>query len=273
MSALDAVSLALLLLGFPLGRTRAKALAPPLSKFLVYAVAPVLGFWAGTHLESEPLLPLALVAEVITFYLARKAFEGCEKKGAAGIVSAFGNTIFLGIPAVLAAGGSVSAAAAYAMLTTFVHYTLAALYSCKGRGKLFKLQPFTVTFLLGVLLGPFSQQLEGLRWTEALAAELSKLGLLILGLSFEFQYLRVDWEVLKVGAFKHLLLPALTLPVALLTEPKSIMLEASMPPAFMNIALAYAYGYDTKLVTKSVITLTLAWLPAFLSLAPLLRAR
>ena len=267
---MDPLSLALLVLGFPLGRTRIKKLTKPLSKFLVYVVAPVLGFWAGLNARSTVVAFSAVLPELAVFYLARKAFEGCEKKGGAAIVSAFGNTIFLGIPAVLSVGGSLDFAVAYAMLTTLIHYTLASLYSCKKDGFAFKVQPFTVAFFLGLVLSPFQSSLKGLLWTKEAAAEASKLGLLILGLAFEVEHLRLDSEVLKVGAFKHVLLPLLTLPFALLGGTKALLVESSMPPAFMNIALAYVYNYDVALVTKAVITLTLLWIPPFVLVSYLL---
>jgi predicted permease len=97
-----------------------------------------------------------------------------------------------------------------------------------------------------------------------MAAQLSKLGLLILGLSFEFEHLKLDSEVLKIGFLKHIALPVLTYPLAIVSAPKALLVESSMPPAFMNIALAYVYDYDAKLTTKAVITLTLLWIPAFL---------
>ncbi len=262
---LDPLSVALLILGFPLGRTRVKRYTTQLSKFLVYVVAPVLGFWAGLEIGKLWIAALATLPELAVFYLSRLTVEGCEKKGAIGITSAFGNTIFLGIPIVLSISGNVDAAVVYAMATTFIHYTLADVHACK-KGKI-KFQPFTVTFLIGILISGYKSLFMKYVWTKTLAAEMSKLGLLVLGLSFERQHLRLKKDVLRVGMFKHVLLPLLTLPFALLmsevSSMKSLISESSMPPAFMNIALAYVYGYDVDLVTASVITLTLLWLVAF----------
>jgi predicted permease len=262
---LDPLSLTLLTLGFPLGRTPLKRVAKPLSAFLVYVVAPVLGFWAGLGLKGEFISALAPLAEVPILLIAYKSFESCPKRGGAAITSAFGNTIFLGIPAVLAVGGSLDSAVTYSMVTTFIHYTSASLISCK-KGKV-QFQPFTVTFILGVMLSPYSQALSSYAWTKYLAAELSKLGLLILGLSFKFEYLKLDKEVIKIGFFKHLALPTLTLPFVLLGGGKAVLVESTMPPAFMNIALAYVYGFDVSLVTKTVITLTLVWLIFFVPIS------
>lgn len=265
---MDLISIALLIIGFPMGMTRLRKLAPPLSKFLVYVVAPILGFWAGLNLRGLWLAAIATLPELIVFYLSRLNVRKCEEKGAIGITSAFGNTIFLGIPVVMALNGSVDVAVVYAMVTTFLHYTLAGLHACK-KGSL-KIQPFAIAFILGVLLMPYKSLLMSLTWTKTIAAQLSKLGLLILGMSFEMKYLRISKKVLRIGFFKHLVLPLLTLPFIMLAGnikmAKSIVLESSMPPAFMNIALAYVYGYDVALVTQSVITLTLLWLIAFISL-------
>ncbi|NPA85762.1 MAG: hypothetical protein GXO07_07185 [Crenarchaeota archaeon] len=260
---MDLLSLALLLLGFPLGRTRLRELAGPLSKFLIFVVEPVLGFWAGVNVRSTLVAFAAVLPEIPIFYAARALFRGCSKKGAAGITAAFGNTIFLGIPAVLAVGGNVDAAVAYAMMTTLIHFTFASLYSCKKGSALIKVQPFTVTFLLGLLLSPFSEELSFIVWTKELAAEASRLGLLILGLAFEAEHLKLDGEVLRIGLLKHGLLPLLTLPFALTEHTKALIVESSMPPAFMNIALAYVYEYDVSMTTKAVITLTLLWVPFF----------
>ncbi len=255
---MDPVSIALLALGFPLGRTRARKAAKPLSVFLVYVVAPILGFWAGMSLRKEWVAAIAPTVEIPVFLIAYKSFNECPKKGGAAITSAFGNTIFLGIPAVLAFGGSLDAAVTYSMVTTFIHYTSAAIFSCK-KGKA-QIQPFTFAFILGILMSPYSNALQQYTWTKWVAAELSKLGLLILGLSFEFEHLKLDNEVMKVGLFKHVLLPLLTAPFLLIKFDKALIVESSMPPAFMNIALAYVYGFDVSLVTKSVITLTLIWI-------------
>ena len=266
---MDPVSLTLLFLGFPLGKTRARKIAKPLSIFLVYFVAPLLGFWAGLSLKNEIVAALAPIATIPTFFLAYKSFVECPRKGGTGIVSAFGNTIFLGIPAILSINGSLEAAVTYSMVTTFIHYSLAALVSCK-KGKA-QIQPFTFAFILGLILSPYSSLLNNYSWTKWLGAELSKLGLLILGLSFELEYLKLDKDVLKVGIFKHLVLPLLTLPFVVVSGNRAILVESTMPPAFMNIALAYVYGYDVGLVTKSVITLTLMWVIAFVPLSVILR--
>lgn len=262
---MDLASIALIAIGFPIGMTRLRKLAPILSKFLVYVVAPVLGFWAGLNLRGLWLAAVATLPELLVFYLSRLTVKSCEEKGAIGITSAFGNTIFLGIPVVMALNGSVDVAVVYAMVTTFIHYTLADLHACK-KGSL-KFQPFTVAFILGIFFMPYRNLLVRFEWTKTIAAQLSKLGLLILGMSFEMKYLRVNKKVLQVGLFKHVLLPLFTLPFVIIASDakmaKSIVLESSMPPAFMNIALAYVYGYDTALVTQSVITLTLFWLTIF----------
>jgi predicted permease len=168
---------------------------------------------------------------------------------------------------VLAVGGSVDAAVAYAMLTSLIHFTFASLYSCKGGSVAFKIQPFTVTFFAGLALSPFARTLASILWTKHLAAQAAKLGLLILGLAFEPEHVKLDRDVLKVGLMKHLALPLFTLPFALMSHTKTLLVESSMPPAFMNIALAYVYDYDVALVTKSVITLTLLWIPPFVALS------
>ncbi len=253
-------------MGFPLGLTRLRRLAPYLSKFLVYVVAPILGFWAGLGIRRLWISVVATVPELVVFYLARSTAKGCDKKGAVGITSAFGNTIFLGIPVVIALSGNVDAAVVYAMVTTFIHYTLADLHACK-KGSL-KFQPFTLAFISGIILAPYKSMFISAEWTKGVAAQLSKLGLLILGMSFERKYMRLDREVFKIGFFKHVLLPILTLPLVFFLSSsekilKSILVESTMPPAFMNIALAYVYGYDVALVTQSVITLTLLWLSFF----------
>ncbi|UXD22816.1 hypothetical protein IPA_08475 [Ignicoccus pacificus DSM 13166] len=265
MNALDPVSLLLLGLGFPLGRTRARRIAKPLSIFLVYFVEPILGFWAGVSLKREYAAALAPLVEIPVALLALKLFEDCPKKGGGAITSAFGNTIFLGIPAVLAINGNIDAAVTYAMVTTFIHFITASILSCK-KGKA-QFQPIAITFILGILLSPYSSLLKPFLWTKQLAANLAKLGLLILGLSFEFEHLKIDREVMKIGLLKHIALPMLTIPFTLLGGGKAIFVEASMPPAFMNIALAYVYGFDIKMVTKAVITLTLLWIVAFVPLS------
>ncbi|ALU12508.1 hypothetical protein EYM_04645 [Ignicoccus islandicus DSM 13165] len=264
----DVWSLALIALGFPLGATRFRKYSKHLSIFLVYIDAPILGFWAGVELKAQlhsVLAPsLALLVAFIPIVLFR---DDCPKRGAFAITSAFGNTIFLGIPATLALGGSVDSALVYAMVTTFIHYTLAAIISCK-EGKA-RIQPFTVTFLLGLLLSTSNISLESIEWTKRIGAELSKLGLLLLGLNFNREVVRLSKDVMLIGLLKHVALPLLTLPIFLMSKDLTLLIESSMPPAFMNIALAMVYGYDVTLTTQAVITLTVLWIFPFAILSVL----
>ncbi len=254
----DPWSLALLALGFPLGATRFRRYSKQLSAFLVYAVAPLLGFWAGVELKARPFATLApLTTLPIVLFVALLYRNDCERRGAIAITSAFGNTIFLGIPATLALGGSIDSALVYSMVTTFIHYTIAALMSCR-KGKV-RIQPFTVAFLLGLALSSYKHVLAPFEWTKQLGANLSKLGLLLLGLNFEREMVRVNREVLEIGLLKHFLLPSLTFPFFYFSKDITLLIESSMPPAFMNIALAMVYGYDVMLTTRAVVTLTVLW--------------
>lgn len=210
-------------------------------------------------------------------------------QGTAGLVSAFGNTAFLGVPLILAVyPGSRGAATAGVIIDTIDTATLMLTFGVafanamgrpqaavpgplrgrllRGFGTLFR-QPIILAALFGAALGAL-----GVRLPAAVAGPLQQVGqttsvlaFLAIGLGLDLRSLRGQAvPLLGISAIKLLIAPAIACLVLLALGTRgdiaqAAVLQSAMPTAVLSAIIAANAGCDAQLgAAASVVTVLLS---------------
>ncbi|WP_437603841.1 AEC family transporter [Sorangium sp. So ce590] len=247
------------------------------------------GAWGAVAASSVALFACALAGVTV----ARALGLPRAAQGAAGVVSSFSNTGFLGVPVVLALYGHAGSAAGTAILvdsivTTLLLWTFGvALVARMGGGGgvdarsllTVLLQPNVMSIALGLALHalPIPLPVWVERALDALGSATPTLVFLALGLSLDLRSLRGRMRPLAaVAAVKLLLSPAVALGVALalgLKRPVSevAVLQSAMPTSMVSVIVAARYGCDGEFAAATAVVTTIAALATLPAVIEVLR--
>ena len=317
MPAGDILPLLLMLLGLiAVGQLlRLLALLPPdapdvLARIIVQVTMPALIVVILARARFEPALLPALVATTLALFAALALgalwlrLLGADRpaQGSAGLVSAFSNTAFLGLPFILARyPGSASAATTAVVIdtvdTTILLLTLGVAFAtamasqrppivpgprlpriARALARLL-LRPMIVAVLLGLALA-----LADLPLPDLLAAPLTQVGqatptlaFLTIGLGLDLRSLRGHALALAgIAGIKLLVMPALVAGILLALEVRgdvahAAVLQAAMPTAVVSAIIASDAGCDPRLASAAAVVtplLALATLPLIAACLP-----
>lgn len=317
MPAGDILPLLLMLLGLiAVGQLlRLLALLPPdapdvLARIIVQVTMPALIVVILARARFEPALLPALVATTLALLAALALgalwlrLLGADRpaQGSAGLVSAFSNTAFLGLPFILARyPGSASAATTAVVIdtvdTTILLLTLGVAFAtamasqrppivpgprlpriARALARLL-LRPMIVAVLLGLALA-----LADLPLPDLLAAPLTQVGqatptlaFLTIGLGLDLRSLRGHALALAgIAGIKLLVMPALVAGILLALEVRgdvahAAVLQAAMPTAVVSAIIASDAGCDPRLASAAAVVtpiLALATLPLIAACLP-----
>lgn len=254
------------------------------NSIVVNLTAPAFIF---TAIYGHPITKAMLGAPAVVFvstllvfsiaYLVSKAFK-FDRKTTAGfmLVSAFGNTGFLGYPVTLAAFDKSSHALAtavmvdqFAMSVPLYIFGVAVAASCmtshtgKQHPLAFLKTPMLVAALLGIALRTVPIPAPLITSLKYLAAATVPLAMISLGLSLSRMALKsVGIPTVVVFALKMASLPLMTFfGLKLLgihgVVRNTAVLEAAMPPAILNSIIAARYEADREFVASTTFVLTL----------------
>lgn len=311
MPAGDILPLLLMLLGLiAVGQLlRLLALLPPgapdvLARIIVQVTMPALIVVILARARFEPALLPALVATTLALLAALALgalwlrLLGADRpaQGSAGLVSAFSNTAFLGLPFILARyPGSASAATTAVVIdtvdTTILLLTLGVAFAtamasqrppivpgphlphhpsprlpriARALARLL-LRPMIVAVLLGLGLA-----LADLPLPDLLAAPLTQVGqatptlaFLTIGLGLDLRSLRGHALALAgIAGIKLLVMPALVAGILLALEVRgdvahAAVLQAAMPTAVVSAIIASDAGCDPRLASAAAVVTTL----------------
>ena len=303
MPAGDILPLLLMLLGLiAVGQLlRLLALLPPdapdvLARIIVQVTMPALIVVILARARFEPALLPALVATTLALLAALALgalwlrLLGADRpaQGSAGLVSAFSNTAFLGLPFILARyPGSASAATTAVVIdtvdTTILLLTLGVAFAtamasqrppivpgprlpriARALARLL-LRPMIVAVLLGLALA-----LADLPLPDLLAAPLTQVGqatptlaFLTIGLGLDLRSLRGHALALAgIAGIKLLVMPALVAGILLALEVRgdvahAAVLQAAMPTAVVSAIIASDAGCDPRLASAAAVVTTL----------------
>lgn len=301
MPAGDILPLLLMLLGLiAVGQLlRLLALLPPdapdvLARIIVQVTMPALIVVILARARFEPALLPALVATTLALLAALALgalwlrLLGADRpaQGSAGLVSAFSNTAFLGLPFILARyPGSIL------LLTLGVAFATAMASQrppivpgprlpriARALARLL-LRPMIVAVLLGLALA-----LADLPLPDLLAAPLTQVGqatptlaFLTIGLGLDLRSLRGHALALAgIAGIKLLVMPALVAGILLALEVRgdvahAAVLQAAMPTAVVSAIIASDAGCDPRLASAAAVVtplLALATLPLIAACLP-----
>lgn len=277
-----------------------------LARVILQVTMPALIVVILADARFEPALIPAVLACTIALFSAlalgvlwmRARGASRPTQGAAGVVSAFANTAFLGVPFVLAVHpGSRGAATAAVIIDTVDTTILLLTFGVAFAGAMAKpsspvksplaprlrhalgsllRQPMIVAVLLGLALA-----VSGVVLPAALARPLTQVGqttavlaFLTIGLGLDLRSLRGQSVPLAgIAAIKLLIAPAIACLVLLALDvrgdvARTAVLQAAMPTAVVSAIIATNAGCDGQLAAAaSVVTtlLSLATLPLVLA--------
>jgi len=218
-----------------------------------------------------------------------------QAQGAAGMVTAFSNTGFLGLPVVQAVFGRESPAASAAVVidavdTTFLLWTVGvsfaqrmgdgARFDARGALALFK-RPLMIALAVGLALQLLSIELPGpaLRALDTLGAATTPLVFLSLGATLDLGAVRGRLVPLfSIAALKLVVMPAVALAVVLALRALQLdaagggslagvfalgaidqvaVLQCAMPSALVSVILASRHGCDAHFAAGAAVLATL----------------
>lgn len=266
-----------------------------LGRVIVQITMPALLLVILARARFEPALLPALLATTLALLAAlalgalwlRLLGAARPSQGAAGLVSAFSNTAFLGLPFVLARyPGSASAATTAIVIdtidTTILLLTVGVGFATAMASQappvatsrvpravraLLRLlvQPMILAVLLGLGLALGGHELPG-----ALAGPLAQVGQATTTLAFLTIGLRLDLRSLRgqtaalagIAAIKLLIMPGLAALILLALGVRGevaqvAVLQAAMPTAVVSAIIATNAGCDARLASAAAVVTTL----------------
>lgn len=292
---------------------RLLALLPPtapdvLARIIVQVTMPALIVVILARARFEPALLPALLATTLALLVALALgaawlrLLGADRpaQGAAGLVAAFSNTAFLGLPFILARyPGSASAATTAVVIdtvdTTILLLTLGVAFAAamakphapspgprlpRFTRALLRLlvRPMLLAVLIGLLLAFTATPLP-----DPLIAPLTQIGqatptlaFLTIGLGLDLRSLRGQTLALVgIATIKLVIMPALVaftlLALAIRGDvAHTAVLQAAMPTAVVSAIIAGESGCDARLASAAAVTTTLLSLLTLPLLAALL---
>lgn len=282
-----------------------------LGRVIVQVTMPALLLVLLARARFEPALLPALLATTLALLAAlalgarwlRILGAARPSQGAAGLVSAFSNTAFLGLPFVLARYPGSASAATTAILIDTIDTTILLLTVGVGFATAMASQappvatarlPRAARALLGLLVQPMilavllglGLALSGHELPDTLAGPLAQVGQATTTLAFLTIGLRLDLRSLRgqtaalagIAAIKLLLMPGLAALILLALGVRGevaqvAVLQAAMPTAVVSAIIAGDTGCDARLASAATVTntlLALATLPLLAACLPAL---
>lgn len=269
--------------------------AQVLNRYVIYAALPPLvistlqSLQFNTMLLWMVLLPwlMMIVSVSLMFVIGRVLHWSKAVTGAMMMLTALGNTSFLGFPIVTALLGSEALPAAmfYDQFGSFLMLSSVGLLIAAHYGHTDEVSLRSITLSI-IKFPPFIALIIGLLpipWHENLLTAMSQMGASLVpvacfavGLQWRWRLQRRHWLPLSIGlGTKMILLPLLAGVVMYFAQvPNNIaqvgLLEAGMPPMITAGAIASAAGLDRDLASAMVgfgVVLALFSLPLLNNLA------